>query len=113
MEDNFPPLVVPASYVLSQRVDSPLTGSGFLRRYGRLSIIVGGFIILVVLGSALFFYFEPARGTAVKRGEGKVDAPPAAVNAVARPGPGVQKEKVVGNRDRKRYHLPGIILPRG
>ena len=98
-----PPPVVAPSYVLPPTIVSSEKETGFFRKYRLFFLSVGVLVVMFVIFSGLLFYFHPLRDRAAKTDKIKAEAPQKA--AVA---PVVRKEKVIGNRDSKRYHLPGM-----
>ena len=105
IEDSLPPPVVAPSYTLPPSVLSSVKEAGFFRKYRLFFTSVASFVFFFVFLSGIIFYFHPLRDRAVKTEVIKAEVPRAAVKS---PAPAVRKEKVVGNRDSKRYHLPGM-----
>ena len=105
IEDPLPPPVVAPSYTLPPSVLSSVKEAGFFRKYRLFFMSVASFVFFFVFLSGIIFYFHPLRDRAVKTEVIKAEVPRAAIKS---PAPAVKKEKVVGNRDSKRYHLPGM-----
>jgi hypothetical protein len=109
-EDPLPTPIAHTSYVLPPSVISSAKEPGFFHRFRLFFVSAGVLVIMFVIFSGLLFYFHPLREMAAKKEGIKVEAPQKA--AVKSPPPAVKKEKVIGNRDSKRYHLPGMIYYR-
>jgi hypothetical protein len=105
IDDLEPPPVAAPSYVLPPTIVSSVKGTGFFRKYRLFFISMGVLVVMFVVFSGLLFYFHPLRDRAAKTVGIKAEAPRAVVKHHA---PAVRKEKVIGNRDSKRYHLPGM-----
>ncbi|MCX5830181.1 MAG: helix-turn-helix domain-containing protein [Deltaproteobacteria bacterium] len=105
IDDLMPLPVVAPSYVLPQTIISSAKEPSIFRKYRLVFISVGTLVLMFVIFSGLLFYFHPLRDRAAKTDAIKVEVPRAAVKS---PAPAVRKEKVIGNRDSKRYHLPGM-----
>ena len=105
IDDLLPLPVVAPSYVLPQTIISSVKGTGFFRKYRLVFISVGTLVLMFVIFSSLLFYFHPLRDRAAKTDVIKAESPRSVVKSHA---PAVRKEKVIGNRDSKRYHLPGM-----
>ena len=99
-----PPVAAP-SYTLPPTIISSVKEAGFFRKYRFVLVSVASFVFFFVFLSGIIFYFHPLRDWGVKKDVIKAEVPRAAVKS---PVPAVKKEKVIGNRDSKRYHLPGM-----
>lgn len=105
LEPPDPPPVAAPSYVLPPTIVSSEKGTGFFRKYRLFFTSVGVLVVMFVIFSGLLFYFHPLRDRAAKTDGVKAETPQVAVKSHT---PAVKKEKVIGNRDSKRYHLPGM-----
>lgn len=93
-------------YTLPPTIISSEKKTGFISKYRLFFISMGALVIMFVIFSGLLFYFHPLRDKAAKTDVIKAEAPRAAVKP--HHVPVVRKDKVIGNRDSKRYHLPGM-----
>ncbi len=100
-----PPPVVAPSHVLPPTIVSSGQETGFFNKYRLFFVSMGVLVVMFVIFSGLLFYFHPLRDRAAKTAGIKAEAPPAAVKS---PPPAVREEKVIGNRDSRRYHLLGM-----
>jgi hypothetical protein len=105
LEPPEPPPFAQTSYVLPPSVISSVEKAGFFHRFRLVFISLGVTVLMFLILSGLLFYFHPLRDMAAKTEVKKAEAPRAVVKHHV---PAVRKEKVIGNRDSKRYHLPGM-----
>jgi len=105
IEKSLPPPVVAASYVLPQTIISSAKEPSYFRKRRLVFSSVAALFLLFAILAGIIFYFHPLRERAAKTDVLKVEVPRAAVKS---PALTVRKEKVIGNRDSKRYHLPGM-----